>query len=82
MATRQITYFKKYKGDSWGRELGGSAEKVPVIQAGHVFWTALVDVQWKTCVGKVSSKIRLTSIVQCGDQSMVDYLLSFRSKLT
>ena len=61
MATRQITYFKKNKGYSWGRELGGSAEKVPVIQAGHVFWTALVDVQWKTCVGKVSSKIRLTS---------------------
>ena len=62
MATRQITYFKKKnKGDSWGRELGGNTEKVPVIQAGHVFWTALVDVQWKTCVGKVSSKIRLTS---------------------
>ena len=63
MATRQITYLKKNKGDSWGKELGGSAEKVPVIQAGHVFLTALVnvDVQWKTCVGKVSSKIRLTS---------------------
>ena len=78
MATRQITYLKKNKGNSWGKELGGSAEKVPVIQAGHVFWTAMVV--WHLC-GK-SFIQNPVNIVQCGDQSMVDYLLSFRSKLT